>query len=80
MDVRRQRIEEYSLERNKQRARCFPSFSHFDRELHIHGGHVSRGGRSGVWGELFTSRVQELVKEDLGQFLVEFGYESNLNW
>jgi len=73
-------LKEFSIEKNKQRARQFATFSEYDRRLHIHGNHISNNGRSGVWRNLFTPRVRDIVKKDLGEFLVEFDYEENLDW
>jgi len=71
---------EYSIEKNKQRASKFSSFQEYDKDTLIHGNHLSSNGMSKVWKELFTPAVCEITKRDLGDFLIEYGYESNLDW
>ncbi len=73
-------VTEYSIERNKQRSMAFSSFQEYDPDTFIHGNHISSNGCVGVWKELFTPFMCEIVKRDIGDFLIEYEYEENLNW
>lgn len=53
---------EFSLERNRLRASRLKDFGEVDWLTRIHGRHIT-SGQIGVWGELFTPRVTEKVKE-----------------
>ena len=79
-DRRSHLVEDASLERNAERARAHADFSGFDPETHVHGHHISSGGRTGVWRTCFTERVVDRVREDLGDLLVELGYETTDAW
>ncbi|MFC1838333.1 hypothetical protein ACFL1N_02035 [Thermodesulfobacteriota bacterium] len=72
--------DKYSIDMNMKRSKHFMRFQEYDEETQIHGDHISSGGRKGVWKELFTPKVCEIVKKDLGNFLIEFGYENNMDW
>lgn len=78
--IKQRLLTAFSLPRNRERAEQFSTFSEYDETSHIHGKHVSSGGRSGVWKELFTPNVRDMVKEDLGDYLVEFGYAEGWDW
>jgi len=73
-------VEKYSLEQNKARAAQRRDFTQYDRETGIHGNHISTNGRTGVWKELFTPKVREMVKADIGDLIVELGYEKDTGW
>jgi hypothetical protein len=73
-------VKKYSIEENKKRSAKFSGFGQYDKKTFIHGNHISADGKVGVWREVFTDKVRKLVKERLGQFLIDFGYEKDLNW
>ncbi len=70
----------FSLEANMERSKKHKDFSAFDKKLQVHGNHISNMGRTGVWKEMFTKKVKDLVKRDLNGFLIELNYEDNDNW
>ena len=37
-------------------------------------------GKHGSWKQLFTERDKRIFKEIAGEFLVEWGYEKDLDW
>ena len=39
-----------------------------------------RKGESGDWRNHFTDSISKCYKEKVGQFLIDFGYEKDLNW
>jgi len=73
-------IKKYSIEKNKKRSEKFSGFGQYDKKTYIHGNHISANGKVGVWEEIFTEKVKELVKKKLGKFLIDFGYEKDLDW
>lgn len=73
---------EFSLERNKQRADwAFQrgGWGEVHRPTEIHGGHIS-SGKHETWKETFTPQVTEVVKQAIGDLLIELGYERNMDW
>ncbi len=66
--------DEFSLEKNKARSESLQDFSSYNSSL-IHGGHISSGGKTAEWKELFTPRVKEIVEKDLETFLKDFHYD-----
>ena len=70
----------FSLEANMIRSKGYRDFEEYDKRLQVHGDHISSKGKIGVWQELFTGRVKDMVKRDLNDFLVELGYEKDDNW
>jgi hypothetical protein len=78
--TKQQYLAKYSIEENRKRSEQFTSFAEFDKESHIHGNHISSGGKSGVWKSLFTDVVRQAVKANLGQFLIDYGYETDKEW
>ncbi len=73
-------LKECSIQKNMERSCSFADFSEYDPRTHIHGNHISNKGISGVWKELFTETVREIIKKDLSEFLIEFGYENDSDW
>jgi hypothetical protein len=39
-----------------------------------------RSGTSGGWRKHFTPELKDLYKKGIGDFLIEFGYEKDMNW
>lgn len=79
-DLKTHLISEYSIKENKKRSTTLSSFREYDPNTFIHGDHISNDGRIGVWRDLFTPLVCEIVKKDIGDFLIECEYEKDLNW
>lgn len=80
-DKRKEKIlNKFSIENNKKISNKFPGFGKWDNRTLIHGNHISADGKIGVWKSLFTEKVCKLIKKDLGQFLIDYGYEEDLNW
>jgi hypothetical protein len=73
-------IKKYSIEENKKRSAEFSKFGQYDKKTFIHGNHISADGKVGVWKGVFSEKVRELVKKKLGQFLIDFGYEKDIDW
>jgi len=65
---------EYNIEANEQRAESLASFTDFDRETGIHGNHISSGGQSEVWKDLFDEDLKDTVHEEIGWFIRKIGY------
>lgn len=77
---RRELLQNFSIQKNKERADQLKIFDNFDRETHIHGNHISSNGKTGIWKSMFTEKVKQIVKENLGQLLIELKYEKDLDW
>lgn len=73
-------LSEYSLECNRARASQFSAFRLYDRVTHIHGYHISNDGQPGAWRVLFTPTITRMVKRDIGQLIIDFGYERDDDW
>ena len=73
-------LQNTSIQTNIERSRQFNTFEHHDEKTQIHGQHISNRGRSGAWRVHFTSAVEAMVKEHLGQLLIDLGYERDLGW
>jgi alcohol sulfotransferase len=43
-------------------------------------GEFVRKGVAGDWKNHFTEELKELYKPKIGQFLIDFGYEADMNW
>ncbi|MFI0435576.1 MAG: sulfotransferase domain-containing protein [Parachlamydiaceae bacterium] len=53
--------------------------------IRIYEKHFGRGwsffkGKSGVWRDYFNEEHKRAVKEEIGDLLIEWGYEENLDW
>ena len=73
-------LEEFSIDKNRERASQFSQFGEFDPKSGVHGNHITSGGRSGVWKETLTPGAKVLIKQNLSDFLIEFGYERDHQW
>ena len=73
-------IQHTSLEKNIQRSRNLESFRERDEKTQIHGNHISNRGRGGAWREHFTPALVDTVKEELGDLIINLGYEQDMNW
>jgi hypothetical protein len=70
---------EFGIDRAAKRASHLASFLEVDKLTRLHGRHVNTGS-SGIWETVFTPRICELVKPGIGDFLVAYGYEENVDW
>ena len=75
--------EKFSMEKNRARAAKLSPEGKYTIEKDkwmIHGGHISNNGIIGGWREVFTPLLCNLVKHRLGDFLVVWKYEKDLDW
>ncbi|RLB81530.1 MAG: hypothetical protein DRH24_09015 [Deltaproteobacteria bacterium] len=72
-------IDEYSLEKNISRSKDL-NFDEIDEDSLIHGKHISNKGRIGGWEDILPNSLIILIKKELNDFLVDFGYVENSNW
>jgi hypothetical protein len=70
---------EFGIDRAARRASHLASFLDVDELTRLHGRHIGTG-HSGIWRKLFTPGICELVKPGIGDFLVAYGYEENMDW
>lgn len=66
--------EEFSLKRNKKRAKEFKDFSMFSGKYHIHGHHIFTG-EVGTWKKIVNLNDHDTITEYLYNELKEWGYE-----
>ncbi len=73
-------LDKYSLRSNLKRAKKLKTFNNYDNKSQIHGNHISNMGKSGEWKKVFSTKVINIIKKDIGKFIIDFGYEKNDNW
>jgi len=75
----KQDIKQYSnVEANAKRAKVFSSFhnGNWDKETLIHGLHIYKGGRPGIWKKLVPANKHECVNSCLSDYLWQWGYKT----
>jgi hypothetical protein len=73
-------LKETSIQSNIKNSQALDGFESYDKESFIHGNHISNKGQPGAWKKHFTSVITKKVKCNMGQLLIDLGYEINYNW
>ena len=69
-------VEEFSIDRVKQKAESRGEFANYDKEDQIHGQHISKfSGASGYYREFLSEQQIEHVYEHFKKIFVAFDYE-----
>lgn len=65
-----------SIEKNMERSMKFSSFHNGNWDSNgIHGLHIYRGGKVGIWRELVPDKYHDIVNEKMREHLIRWGYE-----